>query len=107
MTPAQRVNVATNAGARLHDRYRASVETGVSMCWGNMPLTRGGITSVLAADMAKYTPILTRAEGRTRLAGEHASYLCGWMAGAIESGRYAAEAIHAQHEAALPQHAPA
>ena len=41
-------------------------------------------------------PLLLRPVGRVYFAGDHVSYLSGWMAGALESGQRAAEAIHSR-----------
>ena len=40
--------------------------------------------------------MLLRPAGRVYFAGDHVSYLSGWMAGALESGQRVAEAIHSR-----------
>jgi monoamine oxidase len=37
---------------------------------------------------------LTEPDGRISLAGEHASYLTGWMAGALESAQRVVTTLH-------------
>jgi monoamine oxidase len=46
-------------------------------------------------------PILTRPDGPFYLAGEHLTYLGGWMAGAFESAKAVVKTLHeAAHGAA-------
>jgi monoamine oxidase len=43
---------------------------------------------------------LNAADGPIYLAGEHLSYLTGWMAGALESARTVVEALHTRVQTA-------
>jgi monoamine oxidase len=51
------------------------------------------------AARAQHYPVLNRPDGPIYLAGEHLSYLTGWMAGALESARQVVTAIHERVQA--------
>jgi monoamine oxidase len=98
---AERLAAAVEQGERIHPQYRAELETSFSVAWQHAPFSRGG--------WAQYTPELRRTayptllspDRRVYLAGDHLSYLSGWMCGAFESARLVSTAIH-QRALALP-----
>lgn len=84
-------------------RYMAQVfpgiqdvfEAGTSKCWDKDPWAQGAYCYFKPGQMLDLAPRLAVPEGRIYFAGEHTSAWNGWMEGALESGRRAAEAINA------------
>jgi len=76
--------------------YRAAAESSFSVAWHRVKYNIGGWANW--SDDARRTgyPLLLKGEGRTLLAGEHLSYLNGWMAGAIESAWHQIAQLHAR-----------
>jgi monoamine oxidase len=93
-TPAQRRDLALSQGARIHPQYRQHFETAFPVSWQNVPWSRGGWAQYSPDARKSAYPIFCRPSGRVYFAGDHVSYLSGWMAGALESGQRAAQAIH-------------
>jgi monoamine oxidase len=89
-----RVQHCLREGAKIHPQYDREFETGFSVAWQNIEHSLGAWASYTEDDRKKYYPILNRPDERIYLAGEHVSYLTGWMAGALESARSVVTAIH-------------
>nr|WP_273847811.1 flavin monoamine oxidase family protein [Halalkalibacter alkalisediminis] len=85
---------ALSQGAKIHDKYRSEFETSFSLAWHKIKYNEGGWASYSASDRQNYYPILNKPQGRIYLAGEHLSYMTGWMSGAFESARIAVSQIH-------------
>jgi monoamine oxidase len=87
----ERVAWAVREGAKIHPQYPTEFECGFSVAWHKTPYTLGGW-----AEFSGETnrDVLNRPDGRVYLAGDHMTYLIGWMAGALESARYVSTAIH-------------
>jgi monoamine oxidase len=95
MNQAGRVEYALQNGERLHPgQYREHFETGFSVAWHRVPYSLGGWANWSSTARQEAYPILNEPDGRIYLAGEHLSYLTGWMAGAIESAWQQLEKIH-------------
>ena len=64
-------------------------------CWKEDPWVKGAWTDFLPGQWWM-AGVAKRAEGRVHFAGEHTSIWAGWMQGAIESGKRAAQEIVAE-----------
>jgi monoamine oxidase len=61
-------------------------------CWDEDPWARGAWTDYLPGQWWMFA-VARRPEGRVHFAGEHTSAWAGWMEGALDSGRRAAQEI--------------
>jgi len=93
---AERLALALEQGERLHPQYRAEFETAFSVAWHRVPWSGGGWAQYSPELRQSAYPVLLRPDRRLYLAGDHVSYLSGWMCGAFESARLVATAIHAR-----------
>ncbi len=87
LTPADRQALALAQGGKIHSQYTTHFETAVSIYWSKIPYNLGGWASYTTSVREQYYPTLNQPDGNIYLAGEHLSYLTGWMAGALESAR--------------------
>jgi monoamine oxidase len=94
MLPADRVEFALVAGQKIFPAYRDSFENAFSVAWHHIPYSLGGWAKWSEETRKQAYPLLLDGEGRVLLAGEHLSYMSGWMAGAIESAWQQIERIH-------------
>ncbi|WP_375055955.1 flavin monoamine oxidase family protein [Zobellella sp. DQSA1] len=82
----ERTRFALEGGEKVFPgSYQASCESSFSVAWHRVKYNLGGWAEWNDQARATAYPTLLNAEGRVLLAGEHLSYLTGWMAGAIES----------------------
>jgi monoamine oxidase len=65
--------------------FRQEAEGAYSIAWHRMQYSLGGWAQWSDAARQSAYPLLNEADGRIYLAGEHLSYLNGWMAGSFES----------------------
>jgi len=93
LAPAEREALALAQGARLHPQYAAEFENSFSVAWQHVPYSRGGWAVWNEEMRAKYYPVLNRPDGPFYFAGEHLTYLGGWMAGAFESAKAVVSAL--------------
>ncbi|MFO7546772.1 MAG: flavin monoamine oxidase family protein [Trueperaceae bacterium] len=94
-SPRERVEYALEMGSLLHPEvYRREFETGFSVAWHLVPHSLGGWASWSSDALSSAYPRLNEPDGRVYLAGEHLSYMTGWMSGAIESAWLQIEKIH-------------
>jgi len=91
---SERETRALDQGAKIHPQYKKEFENSFSVAWHKIPYNQGGWAEYSSSDLKNYYPILNEPQGRIHLAGEHLSYLTGWMAGAFESARIAVTRIH-------------
>ncbi|MGN8644875.1 FAD-dependent oxidoreductase [Gracilibacillus sp. HCP3S3_G5_1] len=91
---SQRQARALSQGAKIHPQYTKEFENSFSVAWHKIKYSEGGWASYSESDLRNYYPILNEPQGRIHLAGEHLSYLTGWMAGAFESARIVVSRIH-------------
>jgi monoamine oxidase len=94
MTPAERERWALDQGRKIHPQYDDTFETSFSVPWHNVPYNLGGWAFYNGSTRANAYPILSEPDDRIYLAGEHISYLTGWMAGAFESAQRAVTLLH-------------
>ena len=94
--PAERQALALAQGTLLHPQYKDEFENAFSVSWHRVPWSRGGWAG-WSADGRKTTfAAMLKGDRRLYFAGDHMTYLIGWMNGALESGRSVAAAIHAR-----------
>ena len=87
-SPENRVARALEQGGRVHGgAYRAEYESGYSVAWERLPYSLGTWGQ---GDI----PALQEPDGRIYFAGADLTALNGWMAGAFESARGVARAVH-------------
>ncbi len=87
LSPAERQAHALTEGRRLHPQYDAEFQNSFSVAWQRIPYNLGGWAEWTEDARAKYYPVLNEQDGPFYLAGEHLTYLGGWMAGAFESSK--------------------
>ena len=90
----QRIDKALGVGEKIHAGYRRDFETAFSTAWHLVPENLGGWASWSDEARQNSYPLLNEPQGRVLLAGEHLSYMTGWMAGAIESSWLQIEKLH-------------
>jgi monoamine oxidase len=95
-TPQERIRRAFEAGAKIHPQYHEEFETGFAVAWHRVPWTLGCYAQYPGTSRADYYDRLLQPDGRVYLAGEHLSYLTGWMEGAILSSIDTIKAVHAR-----------
>jgi monoamine oxidase len=103
LPPAQRLARALEQGAQIHPQYPTEFETAFSVAWHRVPFNRGGWAQFTEAQRrAEYQRLIEPDRG-LYLAGDHTTYLAGWMAGAFASARRVVQAVHerASREASL------
>jgi monoamine oxidase len=95
MPHEERVRYALEMGSKVHPEvYQREFETGFSVAWHLIPYSLGGWASWSSDARQEAYPVLNEPDGRIVLAGEHLSYMTGWMSGAIESAWIQMEKIH-------------
>ncbi|MGL6261727.1 flavin monoamine oxidase family protein [Vibrio sp. WXL210] len=101
MSPEKRFAHAVKEGTKIHGKaYEQHAEKAASISWHLTKYNLGGWASWSSEGREKYYPTLCEPEGNVFLAGEHMSYLTGWMAGAIESAWEQIEKIDQINQAA-------
>jgi monoamine oxidase len=93
---SERETIAVTQGAVIHPQYPQEFETSFSVSWHRVPWTRGGWASWLADGRKTTYAAMVKGDRRMYFAGDHMTYLIGWMNGALESDRSVASAIHAR-----------
>jgi monoamine oxidase len=94
-TPRERIEYALAAGEKIFPgEYRQAYEHGFSISWHLVKYNMGATSHWTPEAREAYYHTLWEGEGRTLLAGEHMSYLGGWMAGSIESAWQQIARIH-------------
>jgi monoamine oxidase len=94
LAPKERAARALAEGAAIHPQYPAEFASAFSVAWQKTPYNMGAWVQ-WSDDTRKYDyPRLSEPDDRIYLAGEHMSYINAWQAGAIESARMVANAIH-------------
>lgn len=94
-TPQERIDYALAAGEKIFPgEYTKMFEKGFSVSWHLVKYNMGATTHWSEEGRKLYYPTLWEGEGRTLLAGEHMSYLGGWIAGGIESSWMQLARVH-------------
>jgi monoamine oxidase len=100
LKPEARARFAVEQGQKIFPEYRENFESAFSKSW-HLDRHNLGAWADWSDDARKTAyPLLNEPDGRIYLAGEHLSYLPGWMAGAIESAWQQVAKIHARAHAA-------
>lgn len=94
MTHEQRTEWVLEQGERIHPQYRESFENSFSIAWHRIRYQLGCYAIYGERGRSTYYPQLLDSEGRIYLAGEHLSYLTGWMEGALQAAYIAMRAMH-------------
>jgi monoamine oxidase len=97
MSYADREKLAYEKGVIIHPQYEKEYDKkSFSVSWHKTKYSMGGWAIYSEEERhAIYTKLLVP-EKQVYFAGEHLSYLNGWMAGAFESARSAVTALHAR-----------
>ena len=94
MPASERIRFALDQVEAVLPGTRDHFEGGVSKCWDEDEWSRGATAFYKPGQFTSLLPHVARPEGRVHFAGEHTSvWIDGWMQGALESGRRAAEEI--------------
>jgi monoamine oxidase len=92
----QREQLALDKGSLIHPQYRQEFEHSFSVSWHKTKYSLGGWALYSAEErQTLYKPLL-QPDGQVYFAGEHMTYLNAWMAGALESARSVAAAVHSR-----------
>jgi monoamine oxidase len=93
-SPAERVRRAVEWGAEIHPQYRQEFMNGVAIGWHRVPWTLGCFGIWSDESRATHYENLCQMDGRFMIAGEHASYIGGWIEGAVTSALDAVGRLH-------------
>ncbi len=95
MTPAQRTELALSMGEKIHPQYRQEFETSFSVSWRAIRFNKGANSRYESAAMrTRVLDVIGQPDGPYYFAGEHVSWLSGWIAGAFESSLRAVRSLH-------------
>jgi monoamine oxidase len=94
LTPAARESLALREGSAIHPQYATEFASSFSVPWQNVPENRGAWVAWTPDTRKHDYPVLLEPDGPIYLAGEHMSYINAWQAGALESARSVATALH-------------
>ena len=106
--PADRLEEARRAGARLHDEFNDNsivpIELGLSIAWQNVPYQRGAWASWgnEQHDDVDYRRLLLP-DRRFYVVGDQASTLPGWQEGAMMSAEHVVELIGGLKPEVIPE----
>jgi len=101
MTHDQRIEAALAQGSVFHPaEYRREFSNGASVAWPRLPWILGCTSRWSDEARAEHYQNLVAFDGRIALAGEHASYIGGWMEGSLLSGIDAVKRLHMMASAA-------
>lgn len=101
--PAERTALALAQGAVIHPQYTDEFEKAFSVSWQRVPWSRGGWAGWSADGRRTTYAAMAKGDRRFYFAGDHMTYLIGWMNGALESGRSVATAIHTRASQDAPR----
>lgn len=96
LAPSARIQEALTQGAKLHPQYPDEFESGVSVAWHKDPYSLGGWAVYSDEQRANEYAQLLDFDDRLWLAGDHLSYLNGWMEGAVLSAQQVVQKLHAR-----------
>lgn len=94
LAPAERLARAVQEGSKIHPQYGDELEASFSVAWDYIPYSMGGWAAYSPETRGEAYAVLNQPDDRFYLAGEHLSYLTGWMAGALESARTVVNDLH-------------
>jgi monoamine oxidase len=93
---AQRIADAIADGERVHENYSAALGKGISVAWSKIPFSGAGWAEWSSQARAQAYPLLLKGDGPILFAGEHLSYVTGWIVGAVRSAHCAIEQLAKQ-----------
>ncbi len=99
-SPADRLEYALAQGEKIHPQYRAEFDTAFSVNWNTVPHIKGCLSHFPDRLVRTLYPLITKADGPLYIAGDWASHLGGWQAGAFESARHVTKLLHERISAA-------
>ena len=95
MTHEQRLEHALSMGEKFHPQYRPEYENSFSVSWKALKYNNGANaryeTAEARTDVLK---VIGQPDGPIYIAGEHASWITGWIAGALESALHTVKTMH-------------
>lgn len=94
LAPAARIETVLRQGARIHPQYDEAFETAFAVAWQHEPYSRGAWAVYTTEQRANLYPMLNQFDDFIYLAGDHMSYLSGWLEGAVLSAHHVSERIH-------------
>lgn len=94
MQPKERIAAAVEFGSQIHPQYKEEFETGVTWAWHRSPFTLGCAGDWTPELREEHYDNMCKIDNRIVLAGEHCSYIPGWMEGAILSALNTVERLH-------------
>ena len=99
MSPSQRLEFALAAGEQIHPgQYRAEFDTAFSVGWKATRFSDGALVRFPTPEARTAAlNILGEADGPIYYAGEHISWISGWIAGAFESALRTVKLIHTRN----------
>jgi monoamine oxidase len=81
--------------AKIHPQYRAEFENAFSVSWKALKYNNGANARYdTAAVRTEVLDIIGEPDGPFYFAGEHASWITGWIAGAFESSLRVVRKVH-------------
>jgi monoamine oxidase len=92
----EREALALEQGSLIHPQYKSEFENSFSVSWQNVKYQKGAWAQLGPAHRKGVYLELLKPDRRMYFAGDHCTYLVAWMAGALESGREVATALHAR-----------
>jgi monoamine oxidase len=94
LPPERRLADAIAQGVQIHPQYPTELENAFSIAWQHVPLNAGGWAQYTLAQRRHEYRTLLKPDRAFFLAGDHLTYLSGWMAGAFLSARAVSAAVH-------------
>lgn len=99
MTPEERIEAALSQGEKIHPQYRKEFLSGVAVSWYRVPWMLGCRARWSQEARDAHYDALAAIDGRVVLAGDHLSYMPGWMEGALQSALDAVQRLHERVQA--------
>lgn len=96
MALKERIDEGLKYASKIHPQVIDEFDTGYSVAWDKVPWILGGYSKWSPELREKHYRNLCEIDGRIVLAGEHTSYMNGWLEGAITSSLDAISRIHAK-----------
>lgn len=99
MSPQERIETALAQGEKIHPQYRKEFLSGVAVSWYRVPWMLGCRARWSNEARKAHYDALSAINGRLVLAGDHISYMPGWMEGALLSSLDAIQRLHQRVQA--------
>lgn len=94
LSPQARIEETLRQDAKIHSQVQETFENGFSVAWQNVPYSQGAWAVYTPEQRQAIYPLLLDFDERIYLAGDHMTYLSGWMEGAVLSAQQVAQRIH-------------